>query len=50
MDVVINGNQAYVDDTDGNVYLCAVGAGTLAPCAPAIAGAPFSLPIQIAIH
>lgn len=50
MDVVINGNQAYVDDTDGNVYLCAIGVGTLATCAPAIAGAPFSLPIQIAIH
>jgi hypothetical protein len=50
MDVVINGNQAYVDDTAGDIYLCAVGAGTLSGCVISDGGATFSLPIQIAIH
>ena len=49
-DVVVNGGQAYVDDMDGNVYLCTVGGGALTACVPSIAGAPFNLPIQIAIH
>jgi hypothetical protein len=50
MDVVINGNQAYVDDNAGDIYLCAVGAGALSGCAISDGGATFSLPIQIAIH
>ena len=50
MDVVINGSQAYVDDVDGNVYLCAVVAGALSSCVVSDGGATFNLPIQIAIH
>jgi len=50
MDVVINGNQAYIDDVDGNVYLCAVAAGALSSCVVSDGGATFTLPIQIAIH
>jgi DNA-binding beta-propeller fold protein YncE len=47
-DVVIKGNQAYVDDWDGNVYLCSVAAGALINCAPS--STSFNLGIQIAIH
>jgi hypothetical protein len=50
-DVVINGNQAYVNDVaSGNIYLCAVGAGgALASCVPE-GGTTFNAGIQIAVH
>jgi len=48
-DVVIKGNQAYVDDWNGNVNLCSVGAGgALINCAPS--GPSFNFGVQIAIH
>jgi hypothetical protein len=48
-DVVIKGNQAYVDDWNGNVNLCSVGAaGALINCAPS--GPSFNIGVQIAIH
>jgi hypothetical protein len=48
-DVVIKGNQAYVDDWNGNVNLCSVGAGgALINCAPS--GPGFNFGVQIAIH
>ena len=50
-DVVIKGSQAYVSDVNGNIYLCAVGAGgALTNCAVSNGGTSFSLGIQIAIH
>jgi hypothetical protein len=50
-DVVIKGNQAYVDDWNGNVNLCSVGAGgALTSCAVSNGGTSFNLGVQIAIH
>jgi hypothetical protein len=50
-DVVIKGNQAYVDDWSGNVNLCSVGAGgALTGCAVSNGGPGFTLGVQIAIH
>jgi len=53
-DVVINGNQAYVNDAiapSGNIYLCSVGpAGVLTGCGISNGGTGFSYGVQIAVH
>jgi hypothetical protein len=50
-DVVIKGNQAYVDDWNGNVNLCSVGAGgALTNCAVSNGGPGFNIGVQITIH
>ncbi|MGB6308518.1 MAG: hypothetical protein WBF89_12025 [Steroidobacteraceae bacterium] len=49
--VAVNGSQAYVNDLNGNIYLCAVGTGgALASCAVSNGGTAFGYGIQIAIH
>jgi len=53
-DVVINGNQAYVNDAiapSGNIYLCSIGpAGVLTGCGISNGGTSFSYGVQIAVH
>jgi hypothetical protein len=53
-DVVIKGNQAYVDDAmapSGNIYLCSISAaGALTSCVISNGGASFGYGVQIAVH
>jgi 6-phosphogluconolactonase (cycloisomerase 2 family) len=50
--VAINGAQAYVNDLNGNIYLCSVSTsgGALQNCAVSNGGTAFNFGIQIAIH
>ena len=52
IDVAINGNLAYVDDTlNDDIYLCSVGTGgLLTGCTVPAGSATFNGPVQIAIH
>ena len=49
--VAVNGNQAYVDDQSGDIYLCnIVSGGALTACAVPTGGTGFQWTFQIATH
>ena len=53
VDIAVNGSQAYVDDQDGNIYLCnIVAAGALTGCGVAPGGGGYTPTdlVQIAVH